>query len=213
MSDTGTIVSWKPGRGFGFIRPDQNGKDVFVHISAFRRDTNPTVGDRVHYKVTRDERGRIRAEQVRSKGKRISINYRSWLRPAVATSFLLILACLVYLNIYPLEMLFLYLLASLACFVVYGWDKWSARRGAFRVSEINLHLLAIFAGWPGALFAQQVFRHKSRKKSFQIKFWITVLLNCAILTWLLTSSGKPFAVYLFDFLREVLNYLGLNHLF
>ena len=52
-----------------------------------------------------------------------------------------------------------------------------------------LHLLGIIGGWPGALLAQRLLRHKNSKQSFQVVFWITVLLNCAGVFWLLSLSG------------------------
>lgn len=63
---------------------------------------------------------------------------------------------------------------------VYGWDKLCAKRGWRRVPEMRLHLLALFCGWPGALVAQQVFRHKSSKKSFRAGFFIIVALNLVV---------------------------------
>lgn len=80
----------------------------------------------------------------------------------------------------------IYLIASLITFVTYGWDKSAARRGAWRTPEATLHLLALCGGWPGALAGQRVFRHKTRKLSFQIVFWSTVLLNVGVLIWLTT---------------------------
>ena len=77
----------------------------------------------------------------------------------------------------------LYLAASAASIVAYAVDKSAARHGRWRTSESTLHLLAIIGGWPGALVAQQVFRHKSRKPSFQAAFLLTVVLNCALLLW------------------------------
>ncbi len=70
-----------------------------------------------------------------------------------------------------------YLAVSTICFVTYGFDKSAARAGRRRVSEGRLHFVSIIGGWPGAILAQQVFRHKSRKREFQIVFWITVSLN------------------------------------
>jgi hypothetical protein len=42
-------------------------------------------------------------------------------------------------------------------------------------------MLGLAGDWPGALFAQQVFRHKHRKQVFRQVSWITVILNCGAL--------------------------------
>lgn len=59
-----------------------------------------------------------------------------------------------------------YLLVSLATMIVYWRDKWAAERGRTRTRERTLHMLALFGGWPGALLAQQVFKHKRAKTGF-----------------------------------------------
>jgi len=70
---------------------------------------------------------------------------------------------------------------SLTTFVAYGCDKLASRRGEKRISERTLHLLSMCGGWPGALAGQMLFRHKTRKPSFQFCFWLTVLINGAML--------------------------------
>lgn len=70
-----------------------------------------------------------------------------------------------------------YPLASLLAFALYWQDKRSAARGDWRTPEVRLHLFELLGGWPGALVAQQVFRHKTRKLSFQLVFWGIVLLH------------------------------------
>lgn len=84
----------------------------------------------------------------------------------------------------PFGILVLYLAASAASVVVYAIDKSAARHGRWRTAESTMHLLAVIGGWPGALIAQRLFRHKSSKPSFQAAFLFTVLLNCALLFWL-----------------------------
>lgn len=74
-----------------------------------------------------------------------------------------------------------YLSLGIITFAVYAWDKAAARRGAWRVPEATLHVLAVLGGWPGALAAQQVLRHKTRKQPFRTVFWFTVGLNSAAL--------------------------------
>jgi uncharacterized membrane protein YsdA (DUF1294 family) len=81
-----------------------------------------------------------------------------------------------------------YGVASITAAIVYAADKSAAMRNQWRTPERTLHLLALVGGWPGALVAQTVFRHKSRKPSFRIVFWTTVALNCAALAWWTLSS-------------------------
>ncbi len=69
---------------------------------------------------------------------------------------------------------------SIVTFVVYGFDKRRAGNGGRRVPERTLHCLALLGGWPGALLAQRQLRHKTKKSSFLIIFWIVVLLHIAI---------------------------------
>jgi uncharacterized membrane protein YsdA (DUF1294 family) len=77
--------------------------------------------------------------------------------------------------------LLIYSLLSIITFTVYAFDKLAARRGGERISERTLHLLALCGGWPGALAGQWLFRHKRRNRTFQVNFWLTVLMNVALL--------------------------------
>ncbi len=72
-------------------------------------------------------------------------------------------------------------LASLICFVMYGLDKRRAKLQARRIPERTLHGFALVGGWPGALWAQRIFRHKTQKKSFRLFFWMIVLLHLIVL--------------------------------
>ena len=83
-----------------------------------------------------------------------------------------------------------YLSLGIITFAVYAWDKAAARRGAWRVPEATLHVLAVLGGWPGALAAQQVLRHKTRKQPFRTVFWFTVGLNSAALALGLTFLAR-----------------------
>jgi uncharacterized membrane protein YsdA (DUF1294 family)/cold shock CspA family protein len=79
-----------------------------------------------------------------------------------------------------------HVLASSASFGLYWTDKRSAAAERRRVPEHRLHLAALLGGWPGALVAQQVFRHKTRKASFQVVFWAIVFVHQAFwAAWLL----------------------------
>lgn len=88
-----------------------------------------------------------------------------------------------------LVVLGIYLVLSVATFVVYGADKRAAVAGRWRTTESTLLVLGLLGGWPGGALAQQVFRHKRRKGSFQLKFWLSVAANLAVLVLLVWSAG------------------------
>jgi len=66
---------------------------------------------------------------------------------------------------------------SVVTFFLYWSDKRKARNDTWRTPEYVLHAAEILGGWPGALVAQQVFRHKTRKASYQLVFWMIVGLH------------------------------------
>ncbi|WP_457101744.1 DUF1294 domain-containing protein [Microbacterium sp. P5_E9] len=82
----------------------------------------------------------------------------------------------------------LYLAMSLVAFAAYGFDKAAARRGGRRVSEQTLLTFGLVCGWPGALVAQQLFRHKTRKRSFRRSFWSSVVLNVLVVGAFITVA-------------------------
>lgn len=62
----GTVQFFNTARGFGFIAPEDGGRDVFVHVSALDRAglTQLLEGQRVNFEVTRDLQGRDNACNV-----------------------------------------------------------------------------------------------------------------------------------------------------
>lgn len=74
------------------------------------------------------------------------------------------------------------LVMSVATFAAYGIDKRRAGQGGRRIAEQTLQTLALMGGWPGALLAQQQFRHKTQKVAFQVVFWLMVLLHVGIVS-------------------------------
>ncbi len=70
-----------------------------------------------------------------------------------------------------------YAVMSVLAFGLYWRDKRQARNDGQRTPEKILHGAELLGGWPGALVAQQVFRHKTRKVSYQGVFWLIVLVH------------------------------------
>lgn len=114
------------------------------------------------------------------------------MRILLASSFALLLLLSWLGGLLPLLIPCWYLLLSLVTLVTYFRDKRAAERQAWRVPEATLQCLALSGGWPGALIGQQRFRHKTRKLSFQIVFWLMLVANTGILVWLHTATGSQF---------------------
>lgn len=242
MEQRGTLKSWNDQKGFGFIRPEQGGEDVFAHISAVHGERRPLVGDRVLYVSGRDPQGRLRAEHLRldapltldqpairqrpgsqrkpdEQQARPRATARAAGKPArqlVAGNIqqlplklvLFGLLCLLPLAgsllclgaVLPLA---IYAVASLLTFVLYWRDKHSALKDRWRTPETTLHFFELAGGWPGALVAQQVFRHKTRKLSYQLAFWLIVVLHQAF--WIdLLFVGSGFTRERLDWLLRLL---------
>ncbi|UUZ55640.1 DUF1294 domain-containing protein [Massilia sp. H-1] len=79
-----------------------------------------------------------------------------------------------------------YAVASVVCFAMYMMDKAAARAGRWRTSENLLLLAGMACGWPGAILAQALLRHKSSKRSFRTRFWVTIVLNVSAFAWLVS---------------------------
>ena len=90
----------------------------------------------------------------------------------------------------PLWIAALYAAMSTITFIAYAIDKSAAARGNWRTPEKTLHLLALAGGWPGALCAQRLLRHKSSKTAFRAVFWATVFTNVSGFVFLCTPLGK-----------------------
>ncbi len=80
-------------------------------------------------------------------------------------------------------------LTNVAAFLLFAWDKFkSGGPGRNRISEFNLAAIGALGGWPGGLLAMLLFRHKTAKLSFQLKYALAFLVWAALiyaaLAWL-----------------------------
>lgn len=190
----GALTTWNDGRGFGFVTPAVGGADVFVHLSAFPEGSlRPVVGDEIGYELEFSPEGKPRAaramivapvaDRPRAAMERV---LPPRLAPAPRASRLGYLAVLGFVGIavvvafirpIPGWVWTLYLGMSFVTFVAYALDKRAASSSGWRLSEGSLLALGLAGGWPGAVLAQQLLRHKTVKMSFQVVFWVTVAVN------------------------------------
>ena len=193
MRTRGKITSWNDEKGFGFITPGTGGKRVFIHIKAFgNRNRRPEVNQTVTFALSADKQGRPCAVNATLAGDRLTQKAKQSngsVSIIVAVFFFVIVGTSVLAGKIPPLILAFYIVASLLTFIMYAVDKSAAKKGKWRTEENTLHLLSLAGGWPGALVAQQKLRHKCKKRSFRSVFWVTVLLNCTVLVWLVTPTG------------------------
>jgi len=201
MRGHGRLSDWNDDRGFGFIEPDDGGPRVFAHINAFPPDKRrPRVSDPLNYEIDFDDRGRPRARSIYFM---VPVGVRQAAPPEAGYSgglivasgaiilFAVALGLLVAQGELHLAVYLPYGAFSLIALAAYRTDKAAAQHRAWRTPEATLHLLAFLGGWPGALLAQRLYHHKTRKPSFQFVFWLTVLGNCTVLLWLVLQPAAP----------------------
>ena len=183
----GTILKWDDEKGFGFIAPETGPGDVFVHIKAVVGARRPVVGDAVYYFPGKDDRGRARATQVQfvtatglPTGQTLALIF--------GAAFLAALALSAWIGRISTVFPVVYAMMSAVTVAAYWHDKSSARHGTSRLPETWLHLLEFFGGWPGALVAQQWLRHKNRKLSYQLAFWVIVAAHIG--AWIYLAPHK-----------------------
>lgn len=214
MHQQGSIVRWDGARGFGFIRSSSTQAEVFFHVRDFRGAPEPALRMAVKYEEIHVGGKGPRAMAVRPRGTpsfapftpsstapRAEPRQRRAARPAPANApapatgralwlvllagWLALLGWGLWSEKLPLWTAGALLALNLLTVWTYAADKRAARTRAWRVSENQLHLVALLGGWPAAWLAQQHLRHKTSKASFRAVYWLTVLGHCAALAlWL-----------------------------
>jgi uncharacterized membrane protein YsdA (DUF1294 family) len=104
-------------------------------------------------------------------------------------------------RISPRVVLGVYGVMSLFCFIATYRDKRKSMNKQWRTPELTLHFLELIGGWPGGLMAQQLFRHKTRKFSYQVIFWSIVALHG--LVWADVLRDFTISRAVMDFVRRM----------
>lgn len=77
---------------------------------------------------------------------------------------------------------------NFAAFVAFGFDKRRALKGSWRTPEATLHTLGLLGGFIGGILGMVLFRHKTRKTSFRVVYFLAAAVSCAALVYLATKS-------------------------
>jgi len=208
----GHIKKWQDDKGFGFIESEA-GESLFFHVSEFKAQRRPDVGEQVVFTVGQDNQGRKQAKQVQELGfvqqqmeqKNKQIRQRNQKRSAQAdfeagqtkrsflgVGFYGVLILLAAMNELSWLVVGWYVAIGLITYMMYAKDKAAAQSGDWRTPESTLHVLSALGGWVGAMVAQTYLRHKSQKSEFRMTYYLTVLINLAGLLFILAGDGLAF---------------------
>lgn len=195
MRIQGTITQWQDDKRFGFIEPADGTPALFFHEAfLLHQKRRPREGDIVSFEIATNAEGKRRAERILFPGERDPKQVDRIVDLASISLVCLFFAgigLLVYQERLSAIAAIVYLFASLLTFFLYWHDKRKAKNDGWRTPEKTLHLCSLAGGWPGALIAQRVLHHKSRKRSFQMIFATTILCNLVFVAL--------FTTYLNDF--------------
>jgi uncharacterized membrane protein YsdA (DUF1294 family)/cold shock CspA family protein len=203
---TGQITSWNEPKCYGFAQARVGGREIFLHANDIVGKTKRlSVSQRVSYIQSTDRQGRACGIAILLDGESLPEGrlaagaYFSFFVVFMVFVFLMASCLLGYLSVIVVGWHFV---LSVITYFVYSKDKKAAQKKHWRIKESTLHLLSLFGGWPGAMIAQSILRHKTKKKEFRVGFWFTVLCNIGLLSWLHTFEGKlMFEVWMLELKR------------
>lgn len=182
----GEIVHWNDAKGYGFIRMSKEQPNIFFHISNYAyHHRRPKKGETVAFLLNQNNHLKPTASRVVVQGHEDTL-YQSdahdqhttkpYLAEAVIYTFLDILFYTILASI-SIPIALASLIISVLTFMLYSLDKHASLKNSQRVPEASLHIAALLGGWPGALIARPLLRHKTSKNRFIIFFWLSVIIN------------------------------------
>lgn len=204
MRYQGKISDWRDEQGFGFVTRNGDGQRYFLHIKSMERGRRrPVLNDIVTFSLSVDSQGRSNATKVDfADHKRTSSLKAETAKPLYfSLAFCMLIVAFVIAGILHWKILGYYMVVNIIVWFLYMFDKNSARSNAQRTPENTLHIFSLLGGWPGALLAQRMFRHKSSKRSFQNAYWVTVWSHCAVFA-LLIILLTPQSQFIRNFISE-----------
>ena len=208
----GQIKKWQDDKGFGFIETEA-GESVFFHVSEFKAQRRPEVGEQVVFIIGQDSQGRMQAKQVQELAfvqqkmaqKNQQIRQRNHKRSAQAdfeagqrkrlfmgVGFYGVLILLAATDKLSWLVIGWYIALGVITYAMYAKDKAAAQSNDWRTPESTLHLLSALGGWVGAMVAQTYLRHKSQKPEFRVAYYLTVVINMAGLLFVMMGEDLKF---------------------
>ena len=205
----GRVTKWQEDKGFGFIETEA-GESIFFHVSEFKAQRCPAIGEEVVFTIGYDNQSRLQAKEVQELSfvqqkmaqKNKQIRQRNHKRSVQAefesgqkkrlflgVGFYGVLTLLAVMNKLSWLVVSWYIVLGVITYAMYAKDKAAAQSDDWRTPESTLHLLSALGGWVGAMVAQTYLRHKSQKAEFRLAYYLTVIINMAGLLFILAGGG------------------------
>lgn len=184
MAISGVVSEWNDQKGYGFISVNDEPIKIVFHIGDLSgHSVRPKVQEKVTFTLAKDGRGNLRATDVH---RPITFGFPF----ALVIWFITMFVASLYLLHYPTFMISYLLLISGTAYSLYALDKVVSNHSRWQIPESLFHLTSILGGWPGAVLAQSLLRHKPISPSFNACFWLSVLLSLTLYVWSLTPKGR-----------------------
>lgn len=128
-------------------------------------------------------------------------------RPLQRNNFYLIHSAIVILSAYIIEnkfftvnpfnpkilllfLVFHFVSINIVTVLAYYVDKRAAKKGQWRVSESNLHMLEFLGGWIGAaIFGQMIMKHKTKKRQYRAAFMVLGVVQAVMIIIICRALG------------------------
>ena len=205
----GRIINWNDEKGYGFIQLMPGHENLFFHISTFAyHHRRPAADTAVTVLAIPGNKGGWQASRVLLREHEHAImedsiyDIAEHSQPKKLEGYTYAVLDILYflsLTLISAPLGITSAILSVLTVALYRHDKHAAERGGQRVPDTALHLASLLGGWPGALIARPLLRHKLNQKRFRGFFWASIVANFGILYLLiayLPPSSPIFNSYL-----------------
>ena len=197
----GRVINWNDEKGYGFIQIQPGYENLFFHISNFAyHHRRPSADIAVTFLATPAQKGGWQASRVLLREHEHAImesdpyDIADKNKPKRVEGYVYAVLDILYflsLTLISLPLGITSAIMSVLTVILYRYDKRAAEQGGQRIPNTTLHLASLLGGWPGALIARPLLRHKLNQKRFRGFFWASIVANFGIL-YLLIAYLPPY---------------------